>query len=636
MANDPTIIPYVLRSLSAWARLEPRQRTIDFDRSLSAEVRDPLWMLTRQWQWGEFKGEDTGSAIFARLDVETSRVTRFARREEAAVPEYQSDGGGTSFNFDNSDTSIPMEARVEQMSVPMDVQAGVKLGRRWYKLLKSGSYESYYADYLTLYEYDDPTGIVESEQEKANHALSQIKKAIDGRTIDGRKLYQSIVDGNPAITGTSVPTGGTPESDINALGDALVEWFDRLYLQPADAADSAWHPNHMEYQFACTVPNAGSAGTAPTALVAKEYSNGRLDWYSFDIASSGTTLDSSLTSGSTTEEADQVQRGEITMLPTGARFAGMPVPRYWEMEDGHIDIGDIDATEMDTGKVLFAEFALVFGNEWNVVPYDVPVGSLSEVKSVVVTDVFGLKFLVEAAGAGADSNWQRWNMYNLNTLDQADGNLADNRMFMPPVLHKVQESAPIEAVNFIRDETANMVWGVEATIPDGFGQGMNGYEVAENLEMQLTPDTPDAPLPALGDVFAQYILSNKVPENWIPFIPVRQGTWGDREIQLQRGVLPRIIPGLDADAAGFTPEDKLVRPRSFLLDKDLNPSPMYIFEEEVPRSGSIVKTTWQRTRWYNGSTYVWMGRRKTNGRGEGSSGLVFDQLNTPESVVEDE
>ena len=30
------------------------------DRALRAEVRDPLWMLTRQWQMGEFQGDDAG------------------------------------------------------------------------------------------------------------------------------------------------------------------------------------------------------------------------------------------------------------------------------------------------------------------------------------------------------------------------------------------------------------------------------------------------------------------------------------------------------------------------------------------------------------------------------------------------
>ena len=51
----------------AWNRLEGRPRRPDFTRALKAEVRDPLWLLTRQWQMGEFLGEDAGSPIGAKV-----------------------------------------------------------------------------------------------------------------------------------------------------------------------------------------------------------------------------------------------------------------------------------------------------------------------------------------------------------------------------------------------------------------------------------------------------------------------------------------------------------------------------------------------------------------------------------------
>ena len=64
-------------------------------------------MLTRQWQFGEFKGEDTGSGVFAKVQIETTRVTRFRNREGAAVP------------FDDR---IPLEARVERMPALYDLR----------------------------------------------------------------------------------------------------------------------------------------------------------------------------------------------------------------------------------------------------------------------------------------------------------------------------------------------------------------------------------------------------------------------------------------------------------------------------------------------------------------------------------
>ena len=41
-------------TVSRWNRLEPYGRTLDLEGGLRAEVHDPLWMLGRQWQLGEF------------------------------------------------------------------------------------------------------------------------------------------------------------------------------------------------------------------------------------------------------------------------------------------------------------------------------------------------------------------------------------------------------------------------------------------------------------------------------------------------------------------------------------------------------------------------------------------------------
>jgi hypothetical protein len=49
-----------------------------------------------------------------------------------------------------------------------------------------------------------------------------------------------------------------------------------------------------------------------------------------------------------------------------------------------------------------------------------------------------------------------------------------------------------------------------------------------------------------------------------------------------------------------------------------------LYEEEVPREGIRVTRKYECTRWFDGSTHLWIGRRKQIGRGEGSSGLRFD------------
>jgi hypothetical protein len=87
-------------SVTTWNRLEARPRTPSFERALRAEVRDPLWMLTKQWQMGEFRGSDAGSPTFAKLQIGATRLTK-----------YQA--GGQTELFDYSE---PMEAKVARRS----------------------------------------------------------------------------------------------------------------------------------------------------------------------------------------------------------------------------------------------------------------------------------------------------------------------------------------------------------------------------------------------------------------------------------------------------------------------------------------------------------------------------------------
>src|SRR6188768_938633 len=58
---------YFVPSITVYNRLESTPRAAEFDRSLRAEVRDALWMLTRQWQFGEFKGEDAATALSTKI-----------------------------------------------------------------------------------------------------------------------------------------------------------------------------------------------------------------------------------------------------------------------------------------------------------------------------------------------------------------------------------------------------------------------------------------------------------------------------------------------------------------------------------------------------------------------------------------
>jgi hypothetical protein len=117
--------------------------------------------------------------------------------------------------------------------------------------------------------------------------------------------------------------------------------------------------------------------------------------------------------------------------------------------------------------------------------------------------------------------------------------------------------------------------------------------------------------------FIYHYLLNEVPENWIPFVPVRL----NNELVLQRGKMQRNLPHLLASL-------RYIKPMGTLLNEHTqsNPNLYFLKEEEVPRAGITVTKRFQRTRWIDGQIYTWLGRQKKAGNGEVNSNLQFDHL----------
>ena len=74
---------------------------------------------------------------------------------------------------------------------------------------------------------------------------------------------------------------------------------------------------------------------------------------------------------------------------------------------------------------------------------------------------------------------------------------------------------------------------------------------------------------------------------------------------------------------------QIVHSQGRILNPDNNDR-LALYEEEVPREGARVTRSYQLARWLDGSTHLWIGRRKQVGRSEGSSGLHFDTAEHPE------
>jgi hypothetical protein len=166
----------------------------------------------------------------------------------------------------------------------------------------------------------------------------------------------------------------------------------------------------------------------------------------------------------------------------------------------------------------------------------------------------------------------------------------------------------------------NMVWGVEERIPGVLGAGADGFERATALSRYFSQRTPAATeVPETSQATIRYLLGTSVPENWIPFLAThRPGS--QRLIRLQRASMPRLTDAIP---------DSRVEPRGAILRIGLDGveirQPYFLHEEEVPRAGAVVTRSFNRTRWFDGKVFTWIGRRKETGRGQAASGLAFDQ-----------
>jgi hypothetical protein len=588
-------------TITTWNRLEGRPRTTDFDRAMRAEVRDPLWMLSRQWQMGELRGEDAGTPIDARLRTRSTPLASFRAGNGAVQP---------------FDVEVPLEAKVEHKPVPLtmgtvSIALDLRLtaGRRWLEM--TNGVGNFRMAFINAFGVQTPTRTAADAPLSAHPESFQLFEAVAGRMVDGGRLYLHLKDGHPATEGLvlSPPLSPTDRAALDALGLPFMTWFESVISVPE--ASDAWDPSRLEYSFACAAP--GEAGER--TFEAEGYDGQHLDWYALDA------VPGSL-GGPVGTPPDAITRA---LVPTPVTFAGMPDTRYWAFEDRRANFGDVRPDTVDIAKLMLLEFTLVFSNDWFMVPMTLDVGTVTDVLGLVITDSFGDRYWIDRAGRNDPSSTKHFRLFELHRRGEADAGL-----ILLPTVPKVQTSAPREEVMFTRDEMSNMVWAIENTIALPSGEpksgALAGHETLAYFTQLAglpapTPPPPDAPL--------RYEVMSTVPEHWIPFVPVRiTAVPNAREIQLQRGSLPRTLGDSTTK----------VKPRTALLRQGLDaplptpppplptsPAPYFLHEEEIPRAGVVVRQAFQRTRGVDGQTHVWFSASKQTGRGEGSSGLAFDR-----------
>jgi hypothetical protein len=438
---------------------------------LRAAVHDPLWLLSRQWQFFEFQGEDAGSPVRADIEVEEDALSRVDLRGGGRGDPERGDVG--PFDYDGG----PLEATVERERIttgPREPNRRLAAEAGQY-FLRQLSEQGYTPDDGSTYAAADfrEDLRVSMPEEPTESRDRRFLRIADGRALDGRAVFdtiregigniEAVVDGEAtdwaSVTGDLLPL---PEDaaridSFEAAVEAYYEYYRELYDDPTEETGSAWQPERLEYRFA--VATGGEENEA--VLESKEYEGGRLDWHDFSSptgqADDPESLDPAETNVTTTSET--------SLVPTHVNFPGMPASRWWEFEDAAVSLDEITAGGTGLSRLLLLEFVIQYGNDWFRMPLETEVGTFSRITELTVTDSFGI---AETATPAIEDDWTAF-MHDLPEHDRPG-------LFLPPTLGQSFESDPVERVQFGRDEVANLLFGLERLVEGPTGRALDRTE----------------------------------------------------------------------------------------------------------------------------------------------------------------
>jgi hypothetical protein len=471
-----------LHETKSSARLEPVNKTNSIQEGLQARIKDPLWMLGKQWQVGEFRAEGGGHPVRAEIEVKNRQLNTIGWQDQET--------GAT--DAEPFDPKVPLEMKAEE----------------------------------------------------------------------------------------------------------------ERQVQPGKFKAHGWNPKRLEYSF--------QLQNQDTVLLAEEYYGNDLDWFNFDLASLGQFNEASVS---------------LAVKPTPVTFKGMPLARWWSLEDGQVDLGQIKRPHLNFLTELLIEFSLIYSNDWYVIPMAQKVGDIRLIEKFMIMDSFGV---TSEAKPVIDKKLlkQGWEVFTLTP--RAPGEYSDGRLFyLPNRLYHALESEPVEKVRFFRDEMANLVWAVEQSYQDRDGNVINrNDEETEHVPEQPKPslywDTQQRTLVDRSQVtgagepgnryvgpVALYQPQTHIPVHWIPYKPSQldtDGNYTDGNYLLRRA---------------RTVEDRSKGPQYkgvFLSESK------FVFEEEAPRAGIMLCRVFQMARDSDGKRYCWLSRKKRPDTVHKSSGLRFDHL----------
>src|SRR6266702_1139109 len=216
-----------MSSITWWNRLEPRPRSGDFQRALEARVRDAAWFLARQWQFGEFQGEDAASPAFVQVTRTTAPIVgwRVNGQLAEALP------------------GQPLEETVETEAFSADLAVRVELGQTFEALvLDAGGSQAALQRFRAAYGfagYMPGTGPTDPEGMRFSRVCA-------ARALDGYLVYQALRAAAPGYPAPVSSLGAADQTAAKAALDKLKGWVVELYDDLGQGDGPAWRPERFE------------------------------------------------------------------------------------------------------------------------------------------------------------------------------------------------------------------------------------------------------------------------------------------------------------------------------------------------------------------------------------------------------
>jgi hypothetical protein len=434
--------------------------------ALAAPVRDPLWLLGRQWQTRGFIADDAGTPVHVRLAPATAPV-------RAGGPE-----GAPVTSIEPLVEAEPRPA-IDGLDHARLVELATELARR----LRAAGVAAARSALATAFPF-------------APDGAGPTIRPFAGRVADPRSLYKVLVTAlGPSGTGGKMPSiPGVPPAQAAGVETACRGWLAWLAPRiaaaptPASTAPAAWDPERLEYRFAL----GAQLPEAAMKLTAEEYDGAGIEWFTFDDAGFDAT-------GGTGGAPLPVE-----VRPAPVTYPGMPRPRYWELEDGDVNLDTLGAT--DPAHAVLVAFAHQYANDWFLVPLRVPAG-VTTIHGFAVVDTFGVTTEVPPVAAmdGGRGPWRLWDLTATGANPTAG---AGARLLVPPTPAPAAGEV-LEDVLVVRDEMANLAWVIERTTRDADSRPVDRFQRHLRLRPPADPafDPGDRP-----DDRRRYRLGTAVPD----------------------------------------------------------------------------------------------------------------------------